>query len=594
MNFLKTFLASFLGTIIGISFLILILFVAIISTSGEAEPYIHSNTVLKMQLGGTIEARTAHDPFSDLFPAAAGRQVSLEMLKNNLDKAAADDRISGVWIEFSRLATSWANLETAYKYLQEFRDESGKFIYASSNDLGMNESAYLLASVADSIFLPPEIYFEFNGFVIQISYMKNMLEKIGVEPEISRVGEYKSAVEPFLREDSSPENREQIMAILNSASETFIDAIENNRGLSRVQINELMNQIPPNSVQWALEAGLIDAIAHPHDVEDAIKNRLELEEDATLRTVSLQRYNRVQPRSAGMDLPDTSDRIAVIYASGMILPADAAGPFASGSVITANSIKQSLESSLENDDVKAIVIHINSGGGAISTSELILGQIREASKEKPVIAYLGNVAASGGYYIAMGADAVVASPNTITGSIGIYNQLFNTQEFYNDKLGIYFEEFKTHDHADIGLMTRPLTPSEREAMQRNVESGYETFLNRVADGRNMSRDEVHEVAQGRIWTGSDAEDIDLVDLTGTLDDAIALAAERAEIDEYRLIRYPERKELFEMLFSSAEVRVSNWVRSFIPYSEEIQTVHDLMNHNSGRNWAIMPIEFIID
>jgi protease IV len=594
MNFIKTFLASILGTIIGISFLILILFIAIVSTSGEAEPYIHSNTVLKMQLGGTIEARTAHDPFSELFPSAAGRQVSLEMLRDNLNKAAADDRISGVWIEFSRLATSWGNLETAYKYLQEFKDESGKFIYASSNDLGLNESAYFLASVADSIFLPPEIYFEFNGFVIQTSYMKNMLDKIGIEPEISRVGEYKSAVEPFLREDSSPENREQILAILNSVSVTFISAVESNRGLSRNQIDDLMNQLPPNSVEWALEAGLIDSIAHPHEVEAAIKNRLELEDDATLRTVSLQRYNRVQPRSAGLDLPDTRDRIAVIYASGMILPSDAAGPFASGSVITANNLKRSLDASLENDDVKAIVVHINSGGGAISTSELIRGQIREAANEKPVIAYFGNVAASGGYYIAMGADAVVASPNSITGSIGIYNQIFNTQEFYNDKLGIYFEEFKTHDHADIGLMTRPLTPSEREAMQRSMESGYETFLNRVAEGRNMTRDEVHEVARGRIWTGTDAYQNNLVDLTGSLDDAIALAAEKAEIEEYRVIRYPERKELFELLFSSAEVRVSNWVRSFIPFNEEIQTVHDLMNHNTGRNWAIMPIEFIID
>jgi protease IV len=594
MNFLKTFLASILGTIIGISFLILILFIGIISSSGEAEPYVHSNTVLKMQLGGTIDARTAHDPFSDLFPSAAGQQVSLEMLKNNLDKAATDERISGVWIEFSRLATSWANLETAHKYLREFKEGSGKFIYASSNDLGLNETAYFLASTADSIFLPPEIYFEFNGFVIQTSYMKNLLEKIGVEPEISRVGEYKSAVEPFLREDSSPENREQIMAILNSVSETFIREVENNRGLSRDRIHELLNQIPPNSVNWALEAGLIDDIAHPHEVEETIKDRLDLDEDATLRTVSLQRYNRVQPRSAGQELPDTSDRIAVIYASGMILPSDAVGPFASGNVITANSIRQSLESSLENDDVKAIVVHINSGGGAISTSELIMEQIREAAKKKPVVAYLGNVAASGGYYIAMGADAVVASPNTITGSIGIYNQLFNTQEFYNDKLGIYFEEFKTHEHADIGLMTRPLTPSEREAMQRNVESGYETFLNRVAEGRNMTRDEVHEIAQGRIWTGDDASQINLVDLTGSLEDAIALAAERADIEQFRLVKYPEQKELFELLFSSTEARVSNWVRSLIPYSEEIQTVNDLMNHHSGRNWAVMPVEFIIE
>jgi protease IV len=594
MNFLKTFLASILGTIIGISLLILILFIGIVSTAGEPEPYIRSNTVLTMKLSGTIPARTTHDPFRDLFPSGADKQVSLEMLKNNLEKAASDDRISGVWIELNRLTTSWANLETAYNYIREFKEESGKFVYASTDDMGINETAYYLATAADSIFLPPETFFEFNGFVIQISYLKNMLDKIGIEPEIIRVGDYKSAVEPFLREDSSPENREQIMAILNNATSTFVKSIERQRGLSSAEIDSLLNTIPPNSVEWALDAGLVDFIAHPHEVEEAIKNRLELEEDQSLRTVSISRYNRVTPRSAGLELPDTNNRISVIYASGAIMPEGFAGPFSTGNIITANSIKRSLDSSLDNDDVKAIVVHINSGGGAVSTSELIWGHIREAAKKKPVIAYLGNVAASGGYYIAMSANEVIASPNTITGSIGIYNQMFNTQEFYNEKLGIYFEEFKTHDHADLWLMTRPLTPSEREAIKRSVESGYETFLTRVADGRGMSRDDVHAVAQGRVWTGQDALDVNLVDRLGTLEDALAVAAEKAEIEEYRIITYPERKELFDMLFSSAGARINNWVRSLIPYSEEIRTLEDLKNHNAGRNWAILPVEFVID
>lgn len=596
MNFLKTFLASILGTVIGVSLLFLILFVAIISTSGEPEPYIRSNTVLTIELSGNIPARTEHDPFRELFPSDSGDRVSLERLKNNLEKAANDDRIPGVWIKLNRVTASWANLQTAYNYLNEFKQESGKFVYASTDDLGMNESAYFLASLADSVFSPPETFFEFNGFVIQTSYFKNMLDKIGIEPEIVRVGSYKSAVEPFMREESSPENREQLMSILNTASNTFISAVEK-RGLSAERIDELMNEIPENSVEWARDAGLIDVIAHPHEVENAIKTRLELEEDETLRTVSLNRYNRATPSSAGMDRIRTDDRIAVIYASGMIIPqAMAGGPFNTDPTITAEGIQRSLKSSLDDDNVKAIVIHINSGGGAISTSELIWGHIREASQKKPVIAYLGSVAASGGYYIAMGADSVMAAPNTITGSIGIYNMLFNTQEFYNDKLGINFEEFKTHDHADINLMTRPLTPSEREAIQRSVEDGYETFLNRVAKGRDMTRDEVHEVGQGRIWTGNEAHQLNLVDLLGDLDDAIAVAAEKADIEEYRLVTYPERKELFEMLFSSTEAKISSWVQSLlpIPYANEIHTLEQLMQHNIGRNWAIMPVQFTID
>ncbi len=299
--------------------------------------------------------------------------------------------------------------------------------------------------------------------------------------------------------------------------------------------------------------------------------------------------------AAGIESNGTDNRIAVIYASGIIIPeALAGGPFSTDPTITAEGIQKSLKSSLDDDNVKAIVIHINSGGGAVSTSELIWGHIREASKKKPVIAYMGNVAASGGYYIAMGADSVMAAPNTITGSIGIYNLLFNTQEFYNDKIGINFEEFKTHDHADINLMTRPLTPSEREAIQRSVEDGYETFLNRVAEGRNMTRDEVHEVGQGRVWTGIKAYELNLVDLLGDLEDAVAVAADKADIEEYRLVTYPERKELIEILFSSTEAKVSNWIRSLIPYSNEIQTVEQLMQHNIGRNWAIMPVQFTVD
>lgn len=594
MNFLKTFLASILGTVIGVSLLFFILFVAIASSSGETEPYIRSNTVLTIQLSGDIPARIEHDPFSELFPSDSGDRVSLERLKNNLEKAAEDDRIPGVWIKLNHLAASWANLETAYNYLDEFKQESGKFIYASTDDFGMNESAYFLSTLADSIFSPPETFFEFNGFVIQTIYFKNMLDKLGIEPEIVRVGRYKSAVESFRREESSPENREQLMSILDTASDTFISAVEK-RELSEQKIHGLMNEIPENSVEWAKEEGLIDVIAHPYEVENTIKTRLEIEDDETLHTVSLNRYNRVTSSAAGIESIETDNRIAVIYASGIIIPeAMAGGPFSTDPTITAEGIQKSLKSSLDDDDVKAIVIHINSGGGAVSTSELIWGHIREASKKKPVIAYMGNVAASGGYYIAMGADSVMAAPNTITGSIGIYNLLFNTQEFYNDKIGINFEEFKTHDHADINLMTRPLTPSEREAIQRSVEDGYETFLNRVAEGRNMTRDEVHEVGQGRVWTGIKAYELNLVDLLGDLEDAVAVAADKADIEEYRLVTYPERKELIEILFSSTEAKVSNWIRSLIPYSNEIQTVEQLMQHNIGRNWAIMPVQFTVD
>lgn len=593
MNFFKTFFASILGTIIGLMLLFFIFFIAIVSSSGEPEPYIRSNTILTVELSGNIPARTYQDPFQELFAGSAPPVISLEMLKSNLEKAAADDNIAGVWLKLNQVTSSWANLETAYQYLNEFR-ESGKFLYASTDDIGMNENAYYLASAADSVFSPPVTSFEFNGFVMQTTYYKEMLDKIGVEPEIRRVGEYKSAVEPYLREDSSPENREQISVLIDNVNETFSEAVQNKSGLSPDQINSLMNDIPEDDVARAHEYGLIDAIAYPAELEQQIKNRIGEEEDRSLRTVTIQRYNRVSSRSAGLDAPDTDNRIAVIYASGMIIPEIATGIFNNEAVITANGIKKSLDSALDDDNIKAVVLHINSGGGAATTSDLIWHHLQEASAKKPVVAYMGNVAASGGYYIAMGANRVVASSNTITGSIGIYSMMFNTQELYNDKLGINFEEFKSHEHSDLYLMTRPLTSSEREALQRNVRNGYETFLSRVSGSRDMTRDEVHELAQGRIWTGEDALNNGLVDQLGSLTTALESAAELAEIDEYGTIVYPERKDLFEVLLGSAQTRIQTWTESLIPYSKEIRTVEQLMNHNVGRNWMVLPVTFTID
>ncbi len=598
MNFLKTFLASILGTIIGLSLLFLIFFAILISTSTEPEPYVRDNTVLKIDLSGTIVTRTVDDPLMELFDMDRSTQVSLERLKNNLEKAAADDRIKGVWLNVDRLAGNRANLESAYEHLRNFKDESGKFVYASTNDLGMNENAWYLASAADSIFAPPATYLEFNGFAVQASYFKNLLEKIGIEPEIMRVGTYKSAVEPFLREDSSPEHREQTMAILDSAMETFLDAAQRKTGMDRSQIDQLMNEIPENSVEWAYENNLIDVIAHKNEVDKAIANRIGLEEDESPRTISLNRYNRVSASSAGLEEPATRDRIAVIYASGAIMPDIPVSPFSSGNIITARSVERNFDRALENDDVKAIVFHVNSGGGAMSTSELIWNTIQEARKEKPVIAYMGNVAASGGYYISMAADTIVASPNTITGSIGIFNQLFNMQELYNEKLGITFDTFKTHDHADLGMMTRPLTTTEREALQRSIESGYEFFIGRVGESRGMTRDEVDTVAQGRVWTGLDAKDRNLVDMVGTLDRAVAIAAEKAEIEEYGIITLPERKDLFERLFGSANAQMRTWVGSMLPYStetlDEIHSLQELMRHPAAKNWAILPYRYTIE
>jgi protease-4 len=590
MQFFKTFLASILGTILGVLILMLILFATLVSSSSEPEPYIRSNTVLTMNITGDIPARVADDPIEELFNPGARNRMSLQNLKSNLSKASADDNIEAVWVKTNQVLASWANLETAYRYFEEYK-ESGKPLYFSTDDIGMNEKSYYLATLADSIFTPPVTNFEFDGFVAQFSFYGEMLDKIGIEPEIFRVGKYKSAVEPYINESPSPESIEQTRAILNSATDTFVQAVVVRTGKSTEEVNELLASAPIERVEFAIENGLIDAYAYEDEVESIIKQRIGLDEEDDLNTVGFSRYARVTANSAGLDVPETSDRIAVIYSSGMILPDLVDSPFGSAG-ITPKKLKKQLDSAVEDDNVKAIVIYINSPGGSATSSDLLWHYIKQASEEKPVVASMGSVAASGGYYMAMGADRVLAGENTITGSIGIFNLLFNAEELISDKIGINYETIKTHEYADLLNLTRPFTPAERRIIQQNVESGYETFLSRVSEARGMSRDETHEVAQGRVYTGVAAREAGLIDEVGGLERAIEVAADMAKIDEYRLDTYPKSEDLFESLFGSANAQMHAMLTSWMPKDvlEETQTIRQLMDQPKGHNWMLLPIQ----
>ncbi|MGM0459078.1 MAG: signal peptide peptidase SppA [Bacteroidota bacterium] len=596
MQFFKTFLASVLGTLIALLILVLIGFAMVVSSSSDPEPYVRSNTVLSFEMSGDIPARISADPLEELFNPTAGAKLSLQSLKQNLRKAAADDNIDGVWVQTNFVNASWANLESAYGYLSDFK-ESGKFLYFSTDDIGMNEKAYFLASVADSVFSPPETGFEFDGFVTQITFYREMLDKIGIEPEIFRVGEYKSAVEPFLQRESSPESEEQLTAILNSASARFVQAIEARTGKSSQEINELLNTPPVDRIQFAVDNGLIDELAYHDEVKQMVRDRVGVEEDDDLKTISFGRYSRVSADNAGLDEPDTSDKIAVIYASGAIMPQLDDNPFGTTSGITASSVRNQFESALEDDDVKAIVFHINSGGGAATTSDLIWNDVRKASEKKPVIASMGSVAASGGYYIAAGADTIVAGENTITGSIGIFNLLFNSQELFNENLGIEFETFKTHEYADLFDLTRPFSNAEERVIQQNVENGYESFISRMAESRGMTTEEIDEVGRGRVWTGTDAQQRGLVDELGGIDRAIEIASEKAGIEAYKLDTYPKKKDIFELLMSSGNAKLHAFMLNLLPEpmkSEEAQNLRMLMNQPQGMNWALLPIQFDVE
>ena len=596
MKFFKTFLASVLGTFVALFLVFLVFIIALFSSSSETEPYIRTNSVLKFDLMGDIPARASVDPFEELISGNANVPVSLETLKNNLEKAAVDDNISAVWVNTNFVNASWANMQSAYKYFENFKNSTDKPLYFSTDDIGFNEKSYYLATLADSVFSPPVTNFEFDGFVSQFTFYKPMLDKIGIEPEIFRVGKFKSAVEPYTSVESSPESRFQTRKLLDAAITTYVSAVAKKLDTTSEEVNNMLNTPPVDRVNYAVENGLLDAIAFDSEIEQVIKNRIGLDEDDELKTVSYSRYSKVSDESAGLETSEASERIAVIYTSGMILPDLPDSPFGNNQGITPGSVQKQLDLALDDDNTKAIVIHINSPGGSATSSDLIWHSIREASKKVPVIASMGSVAASGGYYMAMGADTVLAAENTITGSIGIFRLMFNAEELLNENIGIMYETLKTHEYADLYDFTSPLTNAERNVMQQDVEMGYESFLNRVAEGRGMTRDEVHEHAQGRVFTGVDAHEVGLVDILGDLDDAIAVAAEKAGIEDYQVETYPKSEDFLTSLFGSAETRVQAMLSSWIPSNlmEESTSLRKILEQPSGQNWMLLPGRFDIE
>lgn len=595
MKFFQTLIAATLGTLIALFLVFIVLFITLSSTSTDPEPYIRDNTVLKLKLSGNLPAQTSTNPFDELFNQAVNNKVSLETLKENLAKAEVHDKIQGVWLEIDFISEGWANLEEAHRMISAFRDSSDKFVYASTNDLGLNEQGYYLATAADSIFSPPESFFEFDGFYNQVTFLTGLFEKIGIEAQVSRSGKYKSAVEPYIRKDLSEESEYQLREILNKTSGTFIDAVSRKTGKTPDEINALLNSQPNLISGFGYNNGLIDSLMYADQVESHIKKRLGLEETATLQTVSNKRYAKITSETAGLESNSTDDRIAVIYASGPILPdINSNSPFDNEQYITTGFFEKQLEEIREDDNVKALVVRINSPGGSGSTSDAIWRMLMETKKEIPVIVSMGPVAASGGYYIAMAADSIVADPTTITGSIGVFATKLNTKQLFNEELGITFDEVKSHDYADWLLPTNEFTDSEEKAFNDYVNRFYDTFITKVADARGMTKEQVDSVAQGRVWTGEAAKEQNLVDVLGGMDTAMALAAEKAGIEAYDVVTYPKPKDLYQLLMGSAQAQAraligESWFGA--PYAEDVTRQLSILKQQ--RALALFPYEIKI-
>jgi protease-4 len=552
MRFLSTLAASTLGVLIAFGILVLVgfFFVFAVSLSADPTPQVADGTVLKVTLDGPIPERMADDPFAQAL--GDGPAFDLLDLRSALRKAEADDRIAAVWLDVKRPQAGWATLHDVRRALDAVR-ASGKLVVASAADFGYNEAGYFVATAADSIFATPLAPFEFNGFDLTATFYKGTLDKLGIEPEIVRAGKFKSAVEPFLRRDLSEPNRLQLQALLDNQNRVFMQTVAARRGLDAADLVQMAREDALLSVEEALERGLIDAMRYPGDVEAALRARAGTDEGDDLETISVSAYARVPAAEAGIE-PTGDGSLAVVYAEGGIVSGESESDDFSGqtSSVGSTTLAAAMREAREDDDVKAVVLRVRSPGGSAAASEVMWDAIRTTAAQKPVIVSMGDVAASGGYYIAAGADSIVADPLTITGSIGVFGLLVNARGFFEDDLGITFDGVRTSPYADLYSGIKPLSDAERGLLEQNIDTVYQTFMQRVADARGLPVDSVDAIAQGRVWAGADAREVGLVDQLGGLGDALQIAGRRGGLGEgpYRVRILPKPKTFFERLGES--------------------------------------------
>jgi protease-4 len=429
-----------------------------------------------------------------------------------------------------------ATLEEIRNKLKEFKDSTDKFIVSYSEAYG--QSAYYISSVADELYLHPKGILELKGLAYQGMFFKNTLEKLEIEAQIIRHGKFKSAVEPFMLEKMSKSNRLQVSRFLNSLWEDLTKKISEDRKLSQKEINSIAQNMLVQNADQALQYNLVDNLLYKDQLNDSLKSRLNIEKNKKINFVSINKYKDVSVKST--DKKYIKNKIAVIYAAGEIN-----GGEGSNEIIGSESLTETIREARMDDNIKAIVLRVNSPGGSALASETILREMALAKEAKPVVVSMGDVSASGGYYIACQADTIVANPTTITGSIGVFGVLMNAKKMMNNKLGVNIDTVKTNKHADLGSVFRPLSNVERQIIQNSVEDIYNTFISRVAIGRNLSKEYVDSIGQGRVWTGRDALKLGLVDVLGGLEKAIELSSKMANLDEYRLINLPKQKDPIE-------------------------------------------------
>ena len=553
-DFLKYTLATIVGVILA-SFLVsifsIIIFSAIISMS-DTPVQVKDNSMLIIRLQDKVVERTNKSPFSDLdMPGfKSSKQIGLNDILASIEKAKTDDKIKGIYLNPSMVNAGLASVEEIRNALIDFK-ESGKFIYAYGEAL--SQKAYYLVSVADKIVLNPKGIIEFKGLSAQRNFFKNALEKVGVEMQVIRHGKFKAAVEPYLLEKMSPENRLQTESYVGSIWKQMLLDISASRNLSLDELNDLADGVATfQEAEFILEKGLVDTLKYKDQVIDELKGMMDVAESKDIPAISIADYSEVPQVKKGKGF--IREKIAVIYASGGI---DMGG--SDDQSIQSDKLSRTIRKARRDSTIKAIVLRINSPGGSAYGSEVIWREVKLASETKPVVASMSDVAASGGYYIAAAADTIMADKTTITGSIGIFGVIPNAGELLNDKLGITQDVVNTNEHSDILSLTRPMNKFEKNLLQSFIERGYDTFVDRVTEGRNMPKEGFEKIGEGRVWAAENAKEIGLVDLYGGVNDAVKLAAEMAGIEEYRTTALPVLKDPLEELLKELSGSARMWM-----------------------------------
>jgi len=547
-QFFKILFASMFGSMLGIItvgviifFIVMGMIISSMSFSSKSTTAISDNSVLMLKFDKPIYDRSPDNPFAD-FDFNDFSNVNSPGLDNilvSIAKAKSDDRIRGIYLELSSIPCGIATLEEIRNSLIEFK-ESGKFIIAYSE--AYTQKSYYLASIADSIYLNPEGDFDFKGLSGQVTFFKGTLDKLGIDMQVLRHGKFKSAVEPFMSDKMSEENKEQTLTYISGLWNNITDGISAERNITKEQLNIIADSLLAQGAREALKYNLVDKLLFKDEILSNIRKNLGIDENAKINFLSIEKY------IADLKPSDLKSRgktkIAVVYATGSIGSGEG-----DDRTIGSDRISRAIRQARGDSSVKALVLRVNSPGGSALASEVIWREMNLTKQVKPVIVSMGDLAASGGYYIACPANKIFAQPNTLTGSIGVFGVIPNLQKFFSEKIGITFDNVNTNKHSDYISTVRQLDPYEKLVLLNMIERIYSTFITHVAEGRNLSIEHVDSIGQGRIWNGIDAKRIGLVDEIGGLGAAIEAAAELAGLKEYAILSLPERKDPFTQILN---------------------------------------------